>query len=769
MSAVQNYKITNEGRKLIAKALAGKNIKFTRMAVGDGSINLNVELEEFKSLVNEVLSVSVNRKTIIDETSVQIDGYFNNSQLEEGFFYRELGLFALDPNTDEEILYCYANNLEDAEYIPPISDNKKLKEKTIVIITTCGDSANIEISVNTDNNVSQDSLNDTLSEYQLIDEKGQPNGYAPLDDNAKVPAEHLPEQKRHTSFSPNSGSVDANGENNTVYQPNEAVIVTKSLPTFTSATEAANGKDGVTISPSGAYNIIGRNTALSLGYSVPLASRYYSIIATFLKPVKIKAYTVLHGGVSYQTWASYLGSMDASIDGTNWTQIVPPQENIDHVEEPLDLDQEYLAYRFNIAAASIALENKPHSLGALNLFWDEIVDSGTNEVVLRASEETPFVYTTASDVTREQKTSLSLTLAETCNIAINDGRLEAIGDIYRQTTQPQPKVDSGTITTLTPAMTSYTAPKGTVTYTGTWGDGTNKRYAYKAIGADTGTIAQQRTTDGSITYVFSAISPVGNYLVNLTTSVYIPTQGGRGAYTNRIVKLVYEDDTEETVIANNEPQLGVNGTKETLSVIFSSTKKVKGVKFEGVTTLSANLNNGANINSIEVLYSDANITPIKENSIWLKRLEPIRSFKFSSSQWQEYDGVPIAFATMQADVITGVETAPYNYNGIGKKLIKFWSNDTSWYDIYLKYDQNDKKIKRWIEQGGECAKLTTINYPIEFAEKPKYLAVPINTGTYSGALDSRYTTPSTVSTTGFTLPLTVYTAFSSRQWIAKGY
>ena len=33
-------------------------------------------------------------------------------------------------------------------------------------------------------------------------------------------------------------------------------------------------------------------------------------------------------------------------------------------------------------------------------------------------------------------------------------------------------------------------------------------------------------------------------------------------------------------------------------------------------------------------------------------------------------------------------------------MIECWSKDTSWYKIFLEFDQGQKQIRRWCEQGG---------------------------------------------------------------------
>ena len=61
----------------------------------------------------------------------------------QGFYYRELGLYAEDPDPEVgEVLYCYGNCGDLAEWIPP-SGGATIVEKTIDIVTAIGTATNV--------------------------------------------------------------------------------------------------------------------------------------------------------------------------------------------------------------------------------------------------------------------------------------------------------------------------------------------------------------------------------------------------------------------------------------------------------------------------------------------------------------------------------------------------------------------------------------------------------------------------------------------------
>lgn len=67
-------------------------------------------------------------------SSAEVLTTMQNDELEEGFYFRELGIFALDPDSGEEYLYLYDNAGQDGEYIPAASENVKVIERLKMLI-----------------------------------------------------------------------------------------------------------------------------------------------------------------------------------------------------------------------------------------------------------------------------------------------------------------------------------------------------------------------------------------------------------------------------------------------------------------------------------------------------------------------------------------------------------------------------------------------------------------------------------------------------------
>lgn len=148
MANTINFILTNAALELIPKIINGKTLNFTRMAVGDGfSYDENVA-KGFTTLVNEVLNLEITKKEIENSSTVKITSAFTSSDVQKEFYYREVGLFALDPDTGKEILYAYGNRNDAAELITPNGSSSVAKR--LIFSVSVGNSANVIVNINSD-------------------------------------------------------------------------------------------------------------------------------------------------------------------------------------------------------------------------------------------------------------------------------------------------------------------------------------------------------------------------------------------------------------------------------------------------------------------------------------------------------------------------------------------------------------------------------------------------------------------------------------------
>ncbi|MFD3764078.1 phage tail protein, partial [Paenibacillus lactis] len=136
---------TNKGRNLQAKAEAGAQLKFTRMGVGDGQLG-GQSIPSLNKLIHETMSLPITRLKPQLPAQAIVGAVLSSQDVTTGFFFRELGIFAQDPD-EGEILYAYGNSGSAAEYIPPVG-SPDIIEKTIDMIVTFGQAQNVSAVIN---------------------------------------------------------------------------------------------------------------------------------------------------------------------------------------------------------------------------------------------------------------------------------------------------------------------------------------------------------------------------------------------------------------------------------------------------------------------------------------------------------------------------------------------------------------------------------------------------------------------------------------------
>lgn len=118
----QAPKLTDAGKNLYYRNMAGEGIKFTTIQLGNGTIS--GPISAMTALVSAVVTIDAAVKNNAEQYA-DVSGHFSNAELEEGFYWREIGVFAADPDypndRSHDILYCYQNAYDTADFIPVAS------------------------------------------------------------------------------------------------------------------------------------------------------------------------------------------------------------------------------------------------------------------------------------------------------------------------------------------------------------------------------------------------------------------------------------------------------------------------------------------------------------------------------------------------------------------------------------------------------------------------------------------------------------------------
>lgn len=131
----QAPKLTNAGKALYYDNIGGQGISFTTIKLGKGT--LSTAIANLTDLVDTVVTIEAALSNG-NGTYVDISGSFSNAGMTEGFYWREIGVFAADPNYPDDrshdVLYCYQNAYDTADFIPAASVETVEKHITVPLI-----------------------------------------------------------------------------------------------------------------------------------------------------------------------------------------------------------------------------------------------------------------------------------------------------------------------------------------------------------------------------------------------------------------------------------------------------------------------------------------------------------------------------------------------------------------------------------------------------------------------------------------------------------
>lgn len=183
---------TNAGKELQAKALAGEcEIKFTAIALGSGEL-ITQSIAELTDLIKPIKRCELTeiKHTAID--TIQLKSKFENTSQTSGFYWREVGLFAADPNEPSnraaDILYCYQNAGDIAEYIA--APEQQIIDKILCMAIAISDSAKVSAVIKSELYADREEFN-----AHLIDAEAHKNIFENY-----VKVEHLTDANAHSNL-----------------------------------------------------------------------------------------------------------------------------------------------------------------------------------------------------------------------------------------------------------------------------------------------------------------------------------------------------------------------------------------------------------------------------------------------------------------------------------------------------------------------------------------------------------------------------------------
>lgn len=172
MAGFNNIYITTAGAKLAVKTLESKKLTFSVARLGSGTL-ADSSMKAIKartSLVKSVMEIDITGVKQTSETQATISFVFQNTKASSAFYFRELGIFAIDPDTKQEVLFAYAYAGENAEYVN--NSISEIVEKTINVVVTVDNASNVTITLDSSQiYVTEKELEERLKDAKLYSGK----------------------------------------------------------------------------------------------------------------------------------------------------------------------------------------------------------------------------------------------------------------------------------------------------------------------------------------------------------------------------------------------------------------------------------------------------------------------------------------------------------------------------------------------------------------------------------------------------------------------
>jgi len=132
--------LTQKGLNLLAKAQAGATLTFTKIKLGDGLWATGTDPYQLNEIISPKMNLPIQHIEVAGDGTVRLRFVLTNIGLTQGFFMREIGIYAQDPDFGE-ILYAVAYAADRPDFIP--SDGTTKVENVVDIYTVIANAQNV--------------------------------------------------------------------------------------------------------------------------------------------------------------------------------------------------------------------------------------------------------------------------------------------------------------------------------------------------------------------------------------------------------------------------------------------------------------------------------------------------------------------------------------------------------------------------------------------------------------------------------------------------
>ena len=157
MPSFEKMKFTASGLVLQGKAQAGNTLKFSKIKLGKGKLSGN--LSDLRDLMIPMVTANI-IEGHLQNTMYTVKANATNDGITEGFYWTEIGLFAVDENGND-VLYAYASTDEETDYIPARSESSYMKRVKIAVVV--GDASDVQIVTTDDTYIDAITFNEHIT------------------------------------------------------------------------------------------------------------------------------------------------------------------------------------------------------------------------------------------------------------------------------------------------------------------------------------------------------------------------------------------------------------------------------------------------------------------------------------------------------------------------------------------------------------------------------------------------------------------------------
>lgn len=174
MSAFYDNNVTDVGRLLLGDVQMGASFVPTKIVIGKGYLPQGKTTRTMTDVADVVKELALNKATKNPDGDAIFGAIFSNADIQEAFYYRELGLYAKGVYYNQsggveretaEVLYSYGNAGENAELIPAYSTGSVV-ERQLDLLVYIGNDTEVKLEIETGLYVTIPVFNETVERLE---------------------------------------------------------------------------------------------------------------------------------------------------------------------------------------------------------------------------------------------------------------------------------------------------------------------------------------------------------------------------------------------------------------------------------------------------------------------------------------------------------------------------------------------------------------------------------------------------------------------------